>query len=375
MSSLYLHIPFCKQACYYCDFHFSTNLSLKTDLINALCQEIALQKDYLTHKNLETIYFGGGTPSLLSQQDLEQIFQTINQNFHIKKEAEITLEANPDDLDKEKLEVLKQIGFNRLSIGAQSFEDKHLTYLNRVHNASESESVIKLAQDSGFENLTIDLIYAIPAQNHNIWQSDLEKALNLNVSHVSAYCLTIEEKTVFGNWLKNQKIPPIDDDFAGQQFEILMNTLSQNNFEHYEISNFAKNQLYSKHNSNYWMKNTYLGIGPSAHSYDGFSRQFNISNNTKYIKDIQERKIPFEKEILTKKQQVNEYLMTGLRTQWGCDLEKIKLDFEINLLEVYKDYLIQLQIEKLILIDKNHLKLTQKGKFLADKIAGDLFLD
>jgi oxygen-independent coproporphyrinogen-3 oxidase len=374
LTALYLHIPFCKQACYYCDFHFSTHLQAKTQLVNAICQEIALQKDYLPTNILQTIYFGGGTPSLLNEQELNQIFATIYQYFSVEKNAEITLEANPDDLNEENLKIFKTLGINRLSIGIQSFNENHLKYLHRAHTSAHAQTCVKLAQDLDFQNLTIDLIYAIPAQNHQIWENDLQTALALQVPHISAYCLTIEAKTVFGNWLKNQKIKAIDEEFAAQQFEILVNTLKINDFEQYEISNFAYKQHYSRHNSNYWKKGRYLGIGPSAHSYNGFSRQFNVANNAKYLQSIDNQVVPAEIEILSPIDQVNEYLMTGLRTKWGVDLQKIQVEYGFDLLDLQKKYFDKYLKINYLQIENNVLYLTESGKLLADEITSDLFL-
>ncbi|MFC0183923.1 radical SAM family heme chaperone HemW [Pseudarcicella hirudinis] len=283
---LYIHIPFCKQACHYCDFHFSTSLKAKKEIITSICNEIRLQKDYLADKNLETVYFGGGTPSILNEEDLAMIFETISHHFNIKKDAEITLEANPDDLTKEKLQLFKKYQINRLSIGIQSFNENHLKSLNRVHNAHEAESCVKYSQDLGIENISIDLIYAIPAPDHLIWEDDLAKATSLGINHISAYSLTIEPQTVFGKWLKQGKIQAIDDEFAARQFEMLIDTLAAKGYEQYEISNFASESLYSRHNTSYWKQEEYLGVGPSAHSFNGSSRQYNISNNALYVKSI-----------------------------------------------------------------------------------------
>jgi oxygen-independent coproporphyrinogen-3 oxidase len=343
-------------------------------MVKAICQEIALQKDYLGTKTLETIYLGGGTPSLLNEKELAQIFEVIYQYFSPIEKPEITLEANPDDLSEENLQIFQKTGINRLSIGIQSFDENHLQYLHRAHTAAHAHNCVKIAQSIGFQNITIDLIYAIPAKNHQIWENDLQKALDLNVSHISAYCLTIEAKTVFGNWLKNQKIKAIDEDFAAQQFEILVNTLKINNFEQYEISNFAQNGHYSRHNSNYWKKGKYLGIGPSAHSYNGVSRQFNVNNNSKYIQSIENQIIPAEIESLSPTDQVNEYIMTGLRTKWGLDLQKIQSEFGFDLIRLQKEYIDKYLKINYLEINSNILLLTEKGKLLADEITADLFI-
>jgi oxygen-independent coproporphyrinogen III oxidase len=371
---LYLHIPFCRQACHYCDFHFSTSLKAKTEIVQAICHEIFLQREYLQDKNLETIYFGGGTPSLLEEADFIQIFEAIAKHFNIKPNAEITLEANPDDLTKEKLQLFKKYNINRLSIGIQSFHEPHLKSLNRIHNSQEAESCVKLSQDIGIQNLTIDLIYAIPAENHAIFELDLQKATALNTNHISAYCLTIEPKTVFGKWLKQGKIQVIDDDYAATQFDMLVSHLAQNGFEQYEISNFAKNSHYSRHNTSYWKQEEYLGVGPSAHSFNHVSRQYNVPNNTKYVKELQQNIVPAEVEILTLEDQVNEYLLTGLRSKWGCNIQKINA-LSNQLFQQQNASELEKQIrEGFLMIENDTLLLTYQGKLFADRIASDLFL-
>ncbi len=343
-------------------------------IVEAIKKEIVLQKNYLPNNHLHTIYFGGGTPSLLNEQELAGIFETIHHTFSVAPHAEITLEANPDDLTKEKLLLLKKQGINRLSIGTQSFQDVCLQYLNRAHNATEAKQSILMAQDKGFDNISIDLIYAIPVANNKVWQEDLQQTVSLQVQHISAYCLTIEEKTVFGRQLQKQLINPINDEFASSQFNSLITHLEQNQFIQYEISNFAKPGFYSQHNSNYWIKNPYLGVGPSAHSYNGSTRQFNIANNGKYLQAVAKNTIPFEKEELSKANQVNEYIMTSLRTIWGCDLRKISHNFDINLLYENKSYIHEYIDKKLLKLEDDVLKLTNNGKLFADKIASDLFI-
>jgi oxygen-independent coproporphyrinogen-3 oxidase len=372
---LYLHIPFCKQACHYCDFHFSTNTVQKKSIVESICKEIVLRKNYLNHSVLHTIYFGGGTPSLLDADELHLILQTIHDNFEVASDAEITLEANPDDLNKEKIKQLAIAGINRLSIGIQSFYDPHLQYLNRAHQALEAEISVKQAQDYGIENISIDLIYAIPYPDHSILEQDIAKAFALNVSHISAYCLTIEPQTAFGNWLKKAKIKPIDEEFAAKQFEILIDRLGQNGFEQYEISNFARNNHYSKHNTSYWMQEPYLGVGPSAHSYNGFSREFNVAHNTKYITSIQQDLIPSTVEQLTFVEQTNEYLLTGLRTKWGVNSDVLEQLSKGNFKKQHAKTLENLRSANFLQIDQNLIKLTESGKLFADRITGDLFLE
>lgn len=370
---LYLHIPFCAQACHYCDFHFSTRLAGRVAMVAALTRELELQKHYLPAVPLDTVYFGGGTPSLLSEPELHALFGAIHRNFSVNPRAEITLEANPDDLTTEKLHTLRRLGVNRLSIGIQSFDEGHLRRLHRLHSAAEGEASVRRAQEVGFENLSIDLIYAIPATNHRIWETDLSKATALCVPHLSAYCLTIEPQTVFGNWLKRKKIQPIDEAIAAQQFEMLTSHLLAHGYEHYEISNFAKPGRYSRHNTSYWRQEPYLGIGPSAHSFNGAtSRQFNVAHNARYAEAIGRGDIPAEVERLSEKDRVNEYLLTGLRTQWGCDLGKLNAISDTGRAEVLA--LVPPFVERgWLRLEENRLRLTPAGKLFADRVASELF--
>ncbi|WP_215235328.1 radical SAM family heme chaperone HemW [Dyadobacter linearis] len=372
---LYIHIPFCKQACHYCDFHFSTNTAGKEAMVEAIAKEIVLRKSYLPDSNIETIYFGGGTPSVLSRLELELLMQTIGEHFTIAADAEITLEANPDDLSQSKLEIFFQAGINRLSIGIQSFNEDHLQFLNRVHSAQEAENCVRLAKQIGINNISIDLIYAIPAPDHSILKSDLQKAFELDVAHISAYCLTIEPQTVFGNWLKRDKIKPINEEFAAVQFEILIETLAQNGYEQYEISNFARNKQYSRHNSSYWKQRPYLGVGPSAHSYNGTSREFNVANNAKYVQAIQAGSIPATYEILTAADQTNEYLLTGLRTKWGVNSGKLESLSGGKFAMLHQKELADMKKNGWLREESGSLLLTASGKLFADRIASDLFID
>lgn len=379
---LYLHIPFCKQACHYCDFHFSTQLKSKAEMVAAICREIALQQDYLPTRTLETVYFGGGTPSILTQNELEQILETIHRFFKVEPGAEITLEANPDDLTSEKLRALKPF-VNRLSIGLQSFYEPYLRFMNRAHNAQESEQCVKLAQDHGFDNLTIDLIYGMSqahlgmvptVSDEQLWQQDLDKAMALGTPHISAYNLTIEPKTALGNWLKKGKIKPVDEELSARHFEQMVRSLTQAGYEQYEISNFAKNGQYARHNSSYWKRRPYLGVGPSAHSFNGISRQYNVSNNSMYLLGIQVGKPVFELEELSVFDQVNDYILTSLRTIWGCDLAVIWDIGKVDLLEEQKAYVEKFLEKNWVEVRNNVLYLTEKGKLFADRIASDLFL-
>lgn len=344
-------------------------------MVKAIAKEIVMRLDYLPGRELETIYFGGGTPSMLDKEELAEILETVYSHFEVSPEAEITLEANPDDLNQDKLKQLAEVGINRLSIGIQSFHQPHLQYLNRVHSSEEAETCVKKAQDEGIKNISIDLIYAIPADNHAILESDINKALHLGVSHISAYCLTIEPQTAFGVWLKKKKIKPIDEEFAARQFEILTSSLAANGFEQYEISNFAHNDQYSRHNSSYWQQKPYLGVGPSAHSYDGKSRQYNISNNAKYLSELSQDIIPCTYEVLTSADQTNEYLLTGLRTKWGVDLDQLASisngQFRKQNQDIIADFLKSSWVE----IINNRMTLTQPAKLFADRISSDLFIE
>lgn len=371
---LYVHIPFCRQACHYCDFHFSTSLRDKGTLVQAIATELAMQRDYLPGRELQTVYFGGGTPSLLNETELALLLDTILKHFHLTPDAEITLEANPDDLSEGTLQMLVRQGINRLSIGIQSFHEPHLRFMNRAHNAIEAERSVKAAQDAGITNLTADLIYAIPAVDDSILHQDLQMMLALGIEHISAYCLTIEPKTVFGNWVEKNKIQPIEEEFAARQFEILMATLRQAGFEQYEISNFARNQKYSLHNSAYWQRRPYLGVGPSAHSYNGTSRQYTIANNATYIRGITEGTLPFTLEILTLEDQVNEYLLTGLRTQWGCRLDVLQELSEGRFLGEMEEEIFRFREKGWLQSKEGLLLLTESGKLFADRVAGSLFL-
>jgi oxygen-independent coproporphyrinogen-3 oxidase len=373
MAGIYVHIPFCRQACHYCDFHFSTNLKFQTDLLDALRKELSFQNDYLEGEKIDTIYFGGGTPSILGASDISDILESIHRNFKINSAAEVTLEANPDDLSKEKLHALKAIGINRLSIGIQSFDDHVLKFLNRVHNAEMALDSVQSARDMGFENISIDLIYAIPGQDMNAWKKNIAKAITLSPEHISSYSLTIEEKTVFGKWVSQKKFTVPDDDASASEMMTLIDTLESSGYLHYEVSNFAKPGYIAQHNSSYWHGKKYLGIGPSAHSYNGYSRQYNISNNHQYRQSIQSGKIPAAREVLNREDKINDTILTSLRTSWGTNLEKLRVDHDYDLLKVHRAYVDHLLKGNLAVLENNTLILTRSGRLLADKIASDLF--
>jgi oxygen-independent coproporphyrinogen III oxidase len=374
MAGLYLHVPFCKQACFYCDFHFSTNQEKKLEMIRAFTREIELQKDYLKGEPVNTIYFGGGTPSLLSKEELSLLMEAIRKYFSISSSPEITLEANPDDLTKDKLLSLKEMGVNRLSIGIQSFDDEVLQFLNRAHDSVAAHACVEMAREAGFKNISIDLIYAIPNQDHQAWAKNIERALALKPDHISSYSLTIEEKTAFGRWVASGTLKVKDDEFAASQLTMLVDTLEEKGFEQYEVSNFALPGFQSQHNSSYWKQEKYLGIGPSAHSYNGESRQFNINNNHLYLKSLRENSIPATIEVLTRAEIINDYLLTTLRTSWGTSLVTLRENFNFNLMEEYESYVNSLIANGLALIKNETLILTKAGKLFADKIASDLFV-
>lgn len=372
MSGIYIHIPFCKQACYYCDFHFSTSLKKKDDLLNALVKELELRKDEFKNQTVETIYFGGGTPSLLTKDEIELIINSVYKNYKVIENPEITLEANPDDLSKEQINSLANTEINRLSIGIQSFFEDDLKLMNRAHNTKEAKQCLDEATKH-FQNISVDLIYGIPGLSNERWIENIETVLSYNIPHISSYALTVEPKTALETFIKKGVIKNVDDDLAQEQFHILIEKLEAAGFVHYELSNFGKPEYFSKNNSAYWLGKPYLGIGPSAHSFNGNERGWNVRNNSKYIKSLEQNIVPIETETLSITDKYNEYVMTGLRTVWGVSLEKVEQDFG----QQYKNYLLehsQKHInEHLLYLDNNKLLVTKKGKFLSDGIASDLF--
>lgn len=381
MSGIYLHIPFCKQACYYCDFHFSTSLAKKEDIVNAIAKEFVLRKNEISTP-IETIYFGGGTPSLLSVSELSFLISTVKKTFDVIDYPEITLEANPDDLipllsSENKSESIfvqyRSIGINRLSIGIQSFYDDDLTMMNRAHNAEEASTCLSEATRF-FDNITIDLIYGVPQMSNKKWVSNIEKALSYGVNHISSYALTVEPKTALENFIKKGIIEAPKDDVTHEHFQLLAKILEANDFIHYELSNFGKLNYFSKHNTSYWLGKPYLGVGPSAHSFNGTERAWNVANNAQYIKKIQDDILPITRETLTVNDRFNEYVMTGLRTIYGVSLDRIQAEFGQ---EIYQKLLNSLEkhiSQKLLTIKDNTIITTSKGKFLCDGIASDLFL-
>lgn len=373
MAGIYIHIPFCKQACNYCNFYFSVSTNLKERFVTALLKEIALTTNYLETKTLHTLYIGGGTPSLLSADELKAIIDTLSRHYDLSHLQEFTLEANPDDLTEAKvkeLSELKAYGLNRFSIGVQSFAQADLIYMNRAHNADEALSSIKRVQHAGFENLTIDLIYGTPTMNDEQWYENLIIATRLGIPHISSYALTVEPKTNLDQKIRKGKALPVNEAQSAGQFAILIDQMKQQGFEQYEISNFARKGMYAVHNTNYWLGKKYLGLGPSAHSYNKVSRQWNVANNLNYINALEQGTLSFEEEILTPEQIVNEQIMTGLRTMWGFNLNNTDTNMQREIMASLKT------------IDPAHYKLegniitlTDKGKFFADAIAAELFVE
>lgn len=374
-AGIYLHIPFCKQACVYCNFHFSTSLKYKDGVIQAMVKEIELQRDYLSGKPISTIYIGGGTPSLLSADEINILTETISKYHDIHSLTEFTLEANPDDLSKEYLRGLKNTSVTRLSIGVQSFRDEDLLYMKRAHNASEADYCIKAAQDTGFTNLSIDLIYGIPGLSDSQWKKHISMVAALSIPHFSAYALTVEEHTPLAKSIMMKRTSPVDAGQAATQFELLMEYSKEKGFDHYEISNLALPGHYAIHNTNYWLNHHYLGIGPSAHSFNGHSRRWNVSNNNKYTEALLRGYLPVtEEETLTRYQQLNEYIMTSLRTMWGMDMNKIKITWGNEYYEMVDSELGKQFRQGNMERNNETITLTTRGKLYADKIAGDLFV-
>ncbi len=378
MAGIYIHIPFCKTACNYCNFHFSTSLNMKEEYIDALLKEIELQDIYLGLESIDTIYFGGGTPSLLEKHDLDRIFEALFKHYTINNDAEITLEANPDDISKERLKIWKEIGINRLSVGTQSFIERDLQFMKRAHTSKEAENSILLAAELDFKNITIDLIYGIPNLSNKEWIENLELAFKLPIQHISCYALTVEEDTILYHQIRKGKVAAPIDENASEQFDILMQFAKNNHFDHYEISNFCKNGFISKHNSNYWKNEKYLGFGASAHSFNGVSRQWNIANNKKYIDSLKLKQIPFEIENLSETEKLNEYIMTGLRTKWGIDLSYVDLHFKKKkelMLKIGKEDMsfFEWEIKRTANGTAFIYTLSDKGKHFADRIASNLF--
>ncbi|MFT5823108.1 MAG: oxygen-independent coproporphyrinogen-3 oxidase [Crocinitomix sp.] len=372
MAGIYVHVPFCKVKCHYCDFHFSVQLKHRAELIDAISKELLIRQNYIGDANVATIYFGGGTPSVLELHLIQVVLQTIRDNFNVDPNCEITLECNPDDLDEEKLKGFFDLGINRLSIGIQSFDNEVLKFMNRAHSSNEAINSVILAKACGFDNITIDLIYGVPNTDFDLWKKQLAQMIELGVPHLSAYCLTIEENTVFGNWQKTGKLKPYEDQESLKQFQYLMDTMAEHGYEQYEISNFAKPNFISKHNSAYWLGEKYLGVGPSAHSFNAAQRSWNVANNPKYVQLINKGEEFNEQETLSTQNQFNEYILTRLRTKWGINLNDMKAISPKMLeeaLPVLKSYL----VDGSLLEKEEVFTLTNQGKYIADGISADLF--
>jgi oxygen-independent coproporphyrinogen-3 oxidase len=382
LAGIYVHIPFCKQACNYCNFHFSTSLKLKDEMIAALTKEILLTKVFVDEgdalhvgkkEQIETLYFGGGTPSIIDIKDLELLFAALKEKFIFSADIEITLEANPDDISPKKLALWKKAGINRLSVGIQSFIEEELVWMNRAHTAVESLHCIEDIKAAGFTNFSVDLIYGSPLLTNDNWKRNTDKIIEKNIPHISCYALTVEPKTALNKMIIQHKKEPVDAAKQAEQFILLMDWMEQAGYDHYEISNFAIPGMKSKHNSSYWQGKRYYGFGPSAHAYDGKSRQWNIANNALYIQSLKNNIIPFEKEILTTTQQLNEYIMTSLRTMEGLNLGTIEERFGNKIIRQLQSASEKWKLGGKLLGDDDKIVLTKQGKLFADGIAADLF--
>jgi oxygen-independent coproporphyrinogen-3 oxidase len=375
MAGIYIHIPFCKSKCCYCNFFSVASLKRKEEFLDALLTEIILRKEYLEDEIVNTVYFGGGTPSLLDLKDITKIFDEISKNYNLDNNAEITLEANPDDIDFHKLKEYKSIPVNRLSIGIQSFHPEDLDYLTRIHNSSQSIKALEAAIKAGYKNISADLIYGIPGQDKKRWKNNIQTLLDFSIPHISAYSLTVEAATALDNRIRKGIVIPPDDNLSIEHFMILTELMEGEKYIHYEISNFAIEGFYSIHNSNYWNGGKYLGLGPSAHSYNTTHRQWNISSIQEYVKHLKNKNIPCEKETLSAKQKFNEYFMISIRTSKGCDLEYINKNFGSAYYSYCIENAVRWQDSGHLYLSENMIELTKKGKLFADKIASDMFLE
>lgn len=374
MAGIYIHIPFCRQKCYYCDFYKTVNTSLQHDFIKALKSEANIRKNYLNNENVETIYFGGGTPSVLSEKEIAEILEVMSKEFNVSSAAEITLEANPDDLTTDYLKDIKKVGINRLSIGIQSFQNRHLEKMNRRHDSAQAVGAIENAAKIGFSNLSADLIYGLPDLTQKEWEESLNTMFSLPVKHLSAYHLTYHEGTPFYTWLKKGTLKELKEAESVDQFNTLIDISVANGFEHYEISNLAKDQLYSRHNTAYWMGTKYLGLGPSAHSFDGNSRRWNSSHVEAYIKALANNNSYFEEEILNETDQYNEYILTRIRTKWGVSEKEIEQRYGVQTAQYFSNQLAKYKQAGVLQINDQAITLTRKGLFISDEIMADLII-
>ena len=373
MSGIYIHIPFCKKACHYCNFHFSTNQNSKSSFIKALSKELRLRSFEYESNKIQTIYFGGGTPTVLQISELISILDVVYEFYNVSETPEITLEANPDDLDLEKIVTLSKTKINRLSIGIQSFHETDLVAMNRAHSAYEAKKCLDLATRY-FDNITIDLMFGMPTMSMDLWRENLQIAFGFGIKHLSCYAMTVEPQTALEHFIKKGSHPPMDDELAANHFKVIIEETSKQGFIHYETCSFGKPDYFSKHNISYWLGKTYLGVGPSAHSFNGKKRSWNISNNSKYIKSIEASILPSESEILSIENKFNEYIMTGLRTMWGVSLQIIETEYGPKIKDQLLENATKLLKSDFLVIEDQHLKVTTTGKFLSDGIASELFL-
>ncbi len=372
MAGIYIHVPFCKTRCIYCDFYTRTDISPKQAYVSAVCKEIELRKDYLSGEQIKTIYFGGGTPSQLTYDDFNAIFETIANNFNVAGDAEITMEANPDDLSPKYVETLRKLPFNRLSIGIQSFNDEELQFLKRRHSAQKAKEAVILCKDSGYDNISIDLMYGLPNQTMEIWRQNLVEAIALDIQHISSYHLIYEQGTRLFRLFKQGDVMPVDEDTSVEMFSEMIDKLSAAGFSQYEISNFARNELYSKHNSSYWLGAKYLGLGPAAHSYDGKNRAWNIASISKYTEAITKSVPSIEVEYLDENTRYNDFILTGMRTMWGVNLNELEKQFGQKM-KAYALSNVQKYIDEGYARNNgNILKLTREGIFISDGIMSDM---
>ena len=373
MSGIYIHIPFCKKACHYCNFHFSTNQNSKSSFIKALSKELRLRSFEYESNKIQTIYFGGGTPTVLQISELTSILDVVYEFYNVSETPEITLEANPDDLDLEKIVTLSKTKINRLSIGIQSFHETDLVAMNRAHSAYQAKKCLDLATRY-FDNITIDLMFGMPTMSMDLWRENLQIAFGFGIKHLSCYAMTVEPQTALEHYIKKGSHPPMDDELAANHFKVIIEETSKQGFIHYETCSFGKPDYFSKHNTSYWLGKTYLGVGPSAHSFNGKKRSWNISNNSKYIKSIEASILPSETEILSIENKFNEYIMTGLRTMWGVSLQIIETEYGPKIKDQLLENATKLLKSDFLVIEDQHLKVTTTGKFLSDGIASELFL-
>ena len=375
MAGIYIHIPFCKKSCYYCDFYFSTSLTNKKEVLNAIHTELIQRKDELINQTVTSIYFGGGTPSLLNEKELAHFFELIYLHFNVAKQPEITLEANPDDLTLQKIKELKNVGINRLSIGIQSFRDQDLLWMNRAHSSSQAIQCVKDCQQQGLHNISIDLIYGFPSLSTKAWEENLKKAFSLNVNHLSCYCLTVEPRTPLSYFIKKGKYTPLNEELSVEHFRLLMELIEKAGWLQYEISNFCQKEHISKHNTSYWKSELYLGLGPSAHSYNGAKRRWNVASNKTYIEAIANGLQFYNEEIISEDVSYNEYILTALRTIWGCNIEDIAQKYGNERKNYFRNIAIQFINKKWIKVDGPKYFLSNEGKLFADTIASELMVE